>query len=205
MAHKKASYKDSAKKLKELGFVDYDLRRNLNNGQKSQITKLTRQYSQLLSHPEQFSIQKAPKGTKTGLKTAGFSVNKAGNAIIPLYEFDSARLVKGRVELKSAAKSETIYLAGSREFFDKLRHLNDTREKLKRNQMLTVQIGDNNSFSTRFRSYWELYQYLTKFQPKDEGESRERLFARMSVVTIENNPKKSATRSKSYGQKKRGK
>lgn len=206
MGHKKkTSYKEVGKKLKDLGFVDYDLRKNLNSGQKSAITKLARQYSQLLSKPQEFHIQKAPKGTKAGLRTAGFTVNKGGKAVIPKYEYDKVSLRPGRVRLERDGKQEEIYLAGSRQFFDKLRNLNDTKSKLGRNQMLTVQIGDNNVFSNKFRTYWELYQYLTKFQPKDEGESRERLFARMSIVTITNTKQTKSTRSKSYGQKRRGK
>lgn len=204
MAHKKAtSYKGAAKQLKELGFIDYDLRRNFSTGQKSAITKLARQYSQLINNPEQFSVQKAPKGTKAGLRTAGFTVNKAGKAIIPLYEYDSATLKHGSIELVGKGKSEKIVLAGSREFFQTLKNLNDAKSKLGRNQMLTVQIGDNNAFSMRFRSYWELYQYLTKFQPKDEGESREKLFARMSIVTITQEKKSKPTRrNRSYADRK---
>jgi hypothetical protein len=188
-----------------LGFIDYDLRRNLNNGQKSQITKLAQQYSQLLSKPQAFHVQKAPKGSKAGLRTAGFTVNRGGKAIIPKYEYDKVTLRPGHVYLERDGKREDIYLAGSRQFFDKLRNLNDAKAKLGRNQMLTVQIGDNNAFSSRFRTYWELYQYLTKFQPKDDGEQRERLFARMSIVTI-TNIKSEAPRSnrkgKGYGSRK---
>jgi hypothetical protein len=209
MGHKKkTSYKAVGKKLKELGFIDYDLRRSLNTGQKSQITKLAHQYSQLLSRPQAFHVQTAPKGSKAGLRTAGFTVNKGGKAIIPKYEYEKVTLRPGHVYLERGGKREDIYLAGSRQFFDKLKNLNQTKEKLGRNQMLTVQIGDNNAFSSRFRTYWELYQYLTKFSPKDEGESRERLFARMSIVTItDTNTSKprSKRKAKGYGSKKGGK
>jgi hypothetical protein len=205
MAHKKkTSYKDVGKTLKDLGFIDYDLRRNLNSGQKSQITKLARQYSQLIRNPKDFHVQAAPKGTREGLRTAGFTVNKGGKVIVPKYEYERVTVRRGHVTLQKGGKREDIYLAGSKQFFDKLKNLNETKKKLARNQMLTVQIGDNNAFSSRFRSYWELYQYLTKFQPKDEGESREKLFARMSIVTIEDTTKAKSkrTRSKGYGQRK---
>lgn len=189
MAHKRSSYIVAGKKLKSLGFIDYDLRTTLNNGQKAQITKLAGQYSQLLSQPQKFHVVKAPKGTKAALRTAGYTVNRGGKAIIPLYDFDKASIKQGRVELTGKTRSETVYLAGSKQFFQKLKELDG--KKLPRNQMVTVQIGDNNTFgSARFRSYWELYKYLSeKFVPKDEGETRERLFARMSVVTITNLPK----------------
>lgn len=203
MAHKKKiSYREVGKKLKDLGFIDYDLRRNLNNGQKSQITKLARQYSQLISNPKDFHVQAAPKGSREGLRTAGFTVNKGGKAIIPKYGYERVTLRPGHVYLERDGKREDIYLAGSRQFFDKLKNLNETKKKLGRNQMLTVQIGDNNAFSSRFRSYWELYQYLTKFQPKDEGEQRERIFARMSIVTITNTKTSKQSRSRGYDTRK---
>jgi hypothetical protein len=217
MAHKKTSYKSVGKKLKAAGFIDYDLRRNLNSGQKAAITRLARQYSQLINKPETFSVIPAPKGSKSALKTAGFTVNKAGKAVIPLYQYDtrhgeeqrftSAKIKGSRIYLKGKYREEEIVLAGSREFFGELKHLSEQAKNLPRNQMLTVQIDDNKAFPSKFRSYHELYKYLTEdWHPNDGPRAKKKLMARMSIVTIVNQqPEKKQTRRKGYGAKKGGK
>lgn len=210
MGHKKVPFNKLAparvKALKKLGFIDYDLRK-LNSGQKSRIVVLADQYKHLLSNTDRFYTPKVNKNQKAALKTAGFEVNKGGRAIVPLYEYTGAKLKGDSLYMTGGegGRSEQIILAQSREFFDRLKQLSTSGKDLPRNQMITVRIGDNNSFSQRFASYWQLYQYLAKdFAHNDTDSTRRQIFARMSIVTVTEPQaaKKTTRRKKGYAQKK---
>ena len=89
---------------------------------------------------------------------------------------------------KTGAKiKETVTLAQAHDFHAKLKHLSKT--KLKKNQFITVKIGDHATFNNRFQNYADLFHYVNNvFSPKDRGESKENLMRYMSIVEIESKP-----------------
>lgn len=175
----------------------------MTSGQKSRITKLAQEYGHFLRHPELFHAPHVGKQSARDLKASGYKVTPKGRAIIPLHEFQSAEVKRGQIVFKSGRMKETVHLVGHKTFYQKLRAL--SQKALGRDEMLTVQIGANSPFKrSRFTSYWELYRYIQEhFQPKDEGESKEALIARMSVVHVYS-PRKAQSRAKKATARKRG-
>lgn len=159
------------------------MRRNLSTGQKSRITKLAQEYGHALRHPELFHIAKVGKETAKSLKDSGYKVTPTNRALIPLHEYQSAKIKKGYIEFKSGNLTEKSYLAGAKDFHKKLEGI--TKRRLKRNEMITAKIGDSAAFNTRFSRYSDLYKYLSSFYPKDPGMTREKLYGLLSVVTVE--------------------
>lgn len=94
----------------------------------------------------------------------------------------------GRNKRTGKGITETVTLSTSSEFHAKLKKLSQT--KLKKNQFISVRIGDNATFSSRFKNYADLYHYVQNvFQPKDKGQTKAGILRYMSVVEIETNPK----------------
>jgi hypothetical protein len=194
----KSFYQKVAGDLKRLGLIDYDLRKNLSTGQKSRIATLARDYGHALKHPELFHIAKVGEERKKELIKSGFKVTPTNRAVIPLMNYESARIKKGNIEFKANGMSEKTYLAGSKNFIPTFEKL--ARKKLKRNQMITVRIGDHAPFNSRFNTVEALTHYVRNvFTPKDKGAEKEKLQRLMSIVTIEISP------GKKNGKKKGGK
>lgn len=202
----KKNYRDTARDLKRLGLVDYDLRKPLSSGQKSRITKLREEYEHFLKSPEQFHFTRVGKETARALADTGYKVLPGNRALIPLHEAQSASIKGGKITLNYGRMKEEITLAGHKSFFPTLKELSG--KKLKRNQMLTVAIGDNNAFQrARFGSYHELYKYIQEWEPKDPYAKKKKLMAQMSIVTVEieepKRAKKKAPAKKARGNRRR--
>lgn len=179
----KNSYQDKARDLKRLGVISYDLRYTLSSAQKSVITKKFKEYSQFLKHPDEFHSAHVGDKTAKVLKQAGFKVTPKGRAIIPLKKYDTAQIKKGRIYFKGKEGKETTYLVGHKDFHRKLKELSE--RPLKRNQMITVRIGDRAPFARKFDTYAELFYYLeNEFEAKDKGKTYENLLPLMSLVEI---------------------
>lgn len=152
-------------------------------------------YGHFLNHPESFHAPKVGAKTAKDLKASGYKVTPTGRAIIPLNEFQSAQVRDGKIVYENNGMKETVHLVGHKTFYQKLKALSG--KKLERNEMLTVQIGNNAPFKrARFGSYAELYKYLNEFAPKDPGESRDDLIARMSIVHIKSKRKEQTNAKK---------
>jgi hypothetical protein len=144
----------------------------------------------LLLHPEQFKIATVSKSTAKAMRDSGIKVTAKLKAIVPLKGFDSAKIRGEKIVFEGVNKKtgkklkETVTLAQAGEFHAKLKNLAKT--KLKKNQYLTVKIGDNASFNNRFQNYADLFHYVQNvFQPKDVGQTKEKLMRYMSVVEVE--------------------
>lgn len=144
------------------------------------------------------------------MKASGIKVSKTLRAIVPLKGFDSATIrgekiiFEGRNKKMGKRIKETVTLAQSHDFHAKLKHLSKT--KLKKNQYLTVKIGDNASFNNRFQNYADLFHYVNNvFTPKDKGQSKEKLMRHISIVEIESKPNANPNPKTKTQNKKRGK
>lgn len=171
--------------MKRLGLIDYDLRKKLSSGQKSHITKLANEYRHALAYPKAFHIAKVSAARAKELKDSGFKVTKTGRAIIPLKGYEKASIKPGRIIFSHESYTDETVLGGAKDFYKNAMKLRG--KKLKRNQYLTVRIGDNAEFSRKFISWADLINYVNNvFQPKDPGESKERILGFISVVTVHN-------------------
>lgn len=206
----KNSYRDTARDLKKLGLVKYDLRRELSSGQKSQITKILNRLSDtfggekaakfFLNNPKEFHVAKVGAKTQAVLADSGFKLLPNGKAVIPKKGADSVKVKKGSVTYKRGNVTYEDKLVGAEDFFPTLKKL--SKKKLPRNQMLTVQVGDNLPFQrARFSSYADLYRYLQEWKPNlANGDTKEKVMSFVSIVTINksptNAPKKAAPKNK---------
>ncbi len=173
----------------------------LTRGQLTWVARQARENKYLLKKPEEFKVVKVSKQTKKVMKSSGITVTKKDKAIIPLKGFDSAKVVKEKIIFEGTNKKtgkkikETVTLAQAGDFHAKLKNL--SKKKLKRNEYLTVKIGDNAAFNSRFQNYADLFHYVKNvFTPKDPGVNKEKLFRFISVVEIQetNATKKQATK-----------
>lgn len=148
----------------------------------------------MIRHPEDFHIAKVSKATAKELKGSGYKVTKTGRAVIPLRsaesagaKYDSAKISKGKIIFKSGGITEIVTPSTAKNFHSKLKVL--ATKPLKNNQMLTVKIGTNASFNSRFTSYGELYKYITEtFNPKPGKDGKKvtgaDLMRYMSIVEV---------------------
>lgn len=181
----------------------------LSRGQLTWVARMARENAQFLKRPEEFKVAKVAKSTAKAMKDSGIKVTKTNRALIPLKGFDSATVRGEKITFtgtnkKTGAKiTEKVTLAQSGEFHAKLKHLSKT--KLKKNQFITVKIGDNATFNNRFQNYADLFHYVQNvFTPKDRGQSKEKLLRYMSIVEIESKPHATKAPTKAQN-KKRGK
>ncbi len=165
----------------------------LTRGQLTWVARQARENAQLLKRPDEFKVAKVSKSTAKAMKASGIKVSKTNKAIVPLKGFDKATIkgekiiFEGRNKKTGKGIKETVTLAQAHDFHAKLKHRSKT--KLKKNQYLTVKIGDNASFNNRFQNYADLFHYVQNvFTPKDRGQSKEKLLRYMSIVEIESKP-----------------
>jgi hypothetical protein len=188
------NYRTAARDLKKLGLVNYDLRRNLSSGQKSQITKLLGKLAdtfggekardRFFTNPEDYQVSRVSPKTQSALVDSGFKVLPNGRAVIPKKGADSVSVSSKGITYKKGKVKTTTIPTSFQDFFPTLKKL--SAKKLGRNQMLSVQIGDAHHFQRRFDSYASLYKYLQEeFEPKDPNTDKDELIARISIVTIE--------------------
>jgi hypothetical protein len=192
-AIKASQLKETIKKLHSVGLIDYKPGMELTRGQLTWVARQARENAQLLKRPDEFKVAKVSKSTAKAMKASGIKVSKTNKAIVPLKGFDKATIkgekiiFEGRNKKTGKGIKETVTLAQAHDFHAKLKHLSKT--KLKKNQYLTVKIGDNASFNNRFQNYADLFHYVQNvFTPKDRGQSKEKLLRYMSIVEIESKP-----------------
>ncbi|MEG9862953.1 MAG: hypothetical protein V6Z81_10790 [Parvularculales bacterium] len=195
-------YKDHAKKLKQSGIINFDLRKKLTPQQKASITKKWADYRSVIEpkaskstgRKKEYVTRTVSKKVSAELKKAGYKTfgNKVwiGKDRYKSVSIKSRKLKNGetRVEIvrKSRGKTsrEKLYSKAGNIFAD-IEKAMETR-KLMPNMFVSVKIGSNNPFSVNLpvNSYQELMNYLTKWQPKDDLLSRDELLSKMTLVYI---------------------
>lgn len=158
------------------------------------------EYRQFLLHPEEFRVFDIDKKNVKAFKDSGLKVTGKRKSVIPLKGFDDVQVDGEKLIYTGRNKrgkkiTEKITLAQSGNFHARLKELSEL--KLKKNQFITVKIGDNATFNNRFQNYADLYHYVQNvFQPKDKGQTKEKLLRYMSIVEIE---EKSHAKEKTKG------
>jgi hypothetical protein len=181
-------YQKVASDLKKLGVISYPDTRNLSPQQKGWVTRRAAEYAQVLAKPENFHIAKVSKKTAAEFKGAGYKVTKTQKLIVPLHtsergKFESAKISKGKIIFKAKGITETVTPSNAKNFHAKIAEL--SKKKLKNNQMLTVKIGDNASFNSRFDNINDLFKYLTTTFKPNGGKTAKDLSRYMSIVEVE--------------------
>lgn len=167
--------KSPAKILKEKGLIpkDWDLRKPLSTGQKSWITKQSKTYSQLIARPQDFSVKRVSNANakilrESGVKTQGNRaiVPKGYRRMIKDPTTGKARIIKdqakvsirnGKMTIKKAHQTETVYLKGGPDFLNQLEKL--YKKKLKPNQAWALKIGNSPTMRTVRPDLKELIAY----------------------------------------------
>jgi len=183
--------KKTINRLHKLGIVNYTAGDELNKGHILNAQKQAIKFAHILAVKSDFAVREVSKSQAKDLRDSGFFVNKHGKAFIPKRDADRVTLRGDKLTYKGKDRNgnpikKVTTLASSMGFLGKLEKL--SKQPLKPNQFITVQIGDNNAFNRRFQTHAELIQYLKEdFQPK-RGMSKSQLIRIMSIVEIEATP-----------------
>jgi len=172
-------YKSRAKKLKDKGFLNIDLRKRLSKSDKSLITRRYNNYGKFFTN--KFIIRRVGNKRIKEMKESGFKT--FGNKVIlPTDGFNpkQIKIKKNKVVYSGADKSREIMIGPKINFLERLERL--TKRKLMRGEFVTVRIGENAPFWRTFKDYAELLNYVTGWTPKSLIDSSEELISQMSVV-----------------------
>lgn len=187
--------KKSAKKLKALGLIKYDLRKNLNTGQKAAITRLTREYSFFLDNPQDFVVRNVSRKTakltkESGLKTIKSKSGKTAKVIIPAKGAISVKFKKGKIVKEYSDRKEIVLLTHKHDFLTQLEQNAEKWSDAPR-KFFTVQIGENGPFAV-MRNAKDLLNYMKQWEPKDatpgsrqEAVLKEKLMSQMVIIEID--------------------
>lgn len=182
----KINHKKIATKLKQLGFIDYDLRLKLSPGQKGYITKQYNKARDIIKNPEDYSQKKVSKSVLKILKKNDVIVNnkfayveKSGYQSVSI-QTRKTKNKKRTVNIikKRPGKSEkTLMLKGNA----LLRQLRSLKNDLPRGQYWTVRVGKNAPFNRRYAGAAELHHFADSLQANLTGE----LIDQLSLVKFE--------------------
>ena len=190
-------YEQAGRDLKKLGVVSYPDLKSLSPQQKGWITRKAAEFKEVLKNPQNFAIRKVSKATAQELKGAGYKTTKTNKVAIPLHKtdtgrMDSVKISRGKLIFKGNGITEIVTPSNAANFHDKVTELG--KKKLKRNQYLTIKIGDNAPFQSRHSNLGELFYYIKNtfkpIGPKGEKLKPEDLARYMSIVEVtEKTPK----------------
>lgn len=150
--------------MKKLGFIhDYDIK-NLTKNQKDHITKQYRQYSFLLSRPQDFVS--ATISNKRASKIAGAAYKiRIGKKTRVYYKGDEVKVGRTSITLKDGPFVDRIFDRSTPH--DIFKQAEKHFKKLKDGQSLTVAIGKNTRFQRSFGDMRAFERYMHAWIPKD--------------------------------------
>ena len=161
-----------ARKANKAGLTNYDLKSPLSVGQKSYLTKLTKDSNplkQVLNNPKGFAILDAPARLVKNAKQAGviasngklFVRNKILNG---KPSFKNMKVTKFGIaydeQLQNVTRHFDIFYPGTEGFFKLSKELEKGIHPLGKNSYVTFKIGGNSPFRNVFSDYATLYNYI---------------------------------------------
>lgn len=156
---KQSLYVKKAKELRTLGYVaGYDLRKTLTKSQRDHINRKWKEFKHVIKKPEDFHIQRVSNENARILRKAGYKVPPNKKAVIPLHDYDSAKIENGQLKFFRRGVAEDVLLVGSKDFESKLREL--MAKKLARNEQVSIRIGNGPTIGTRLNSMADLVHYV---------------------------------------------
>lgn len=146
---------------------NFDLRRELSPQQKGAITRQYEKYRSIVNYPENYTVKQVKNSTAEKITIAAKKVKaEKGKTklIIPIEKGQTVKIKKGNVIFTGGGFSEEVYPGGF-EFFKNAEKA--FAKKLKKNEYITMRVGDNRPFSRIFKSMGELMNYAQGWNPDD--------------------------------------
>lgn len=137
-------------------------------------------------------VRKVSDKTAATMKKSGIKATKTNRAVIPLKGFQAVHIKGDKIRYEGVTKrgtkvTETVSLIGSPNFDAHLKHL--SKKKLKRNQALTVKIGESSTLNRTFQNIAELSQYVNNINFKlAPGQNKTDILRQISIVEIHGAP-----------------
>lgn len=204
-------YGKRARQLKDLGLINYDLRRKLNRGQKSQITKLYNEYRLLITRPSEYSSTVLSNSRADEINGSAFKIKKGRKTKIYFWgEIEQVKRHSIVVREKGQPSKSGNSLIFTNEIFDgKPKDFFSTLDRIKKmhlneDQQITVTIGGR-QWNTRWADKNMFTAYLRDWMPKDaermskkEGKRlKAHLLSQIQIttITVETNAKKKGNKN----------
>lgn len=187
--------KNLVKKLKNLGLIDYDLRKNLKPQQKARITRLQKQYKSELEKGDKIKILKVTKTQAKKLKEKGITIKPGNHAVIDTPNKERVKITRTDLILNDPRRGkETKFSLKSGA--DLLLELEKkVLKKKKPKEYITVRLSTGQEFSAKFKSYEDLLNYLQAFVPinrtkgQNDNRVKNELFADMKIIKFNKKPR----------------
>lgn len=187
-------YKRKARLLKKHKLINYDLRHDLTPAQMAVITKKWSGrpdhdgeghhggFGHLIENNEVVKRHVSKKRARD-LKRLGYPVHKQ-SVYINKRGYENVHIQHDRIIYREKGKQVADFLLQGNDILKTLeRRFN---RGIKKNQRITVRIGNYAPFSVSMTSYEDLHKYITKWQPSGGGvATREDLIDQMSIVTFD--------------------
>lgn len=204
----KSEYAKLARKANKAGLTNYDPK-NLSVGQKSYLTKLTKDSNplkQVLNNPRGYSMANVSKRLVKNARLAGslatngkiFLRNKILNGKSSFSNFKGEKYgVSYSETLHDITRHFRVFYPGTEGFFKISRELESGKFPISPGEQVTFKIGSNSPFRQSFSDYKTLYNYVNDMQEGRifrPGSDFGKILPEISFVTI--------TRNKPNGKKK---
>lgn len=164
------TYKEGAKRLKKLGLIDYDLRKPLSPGQKSNITRLENKFKPILNSPDNYSsrVISTKRAENIGGESFKIKTSKGRKGKTRVYFLGKITEVS-RDSITVERKKEDILFTNKiydTQKGDIYTRIKLTAKKLKPDEFLTITLGGS-QFNTKWVTPQQLDAYLQDWIPKD--------------------------------------
>ena len=153
--------------LKSKGFIPkkWDLRKKLTDYKKRVISQLSKDYPELIKHPDRFTSRKYKPETAQKLYDAGYSmhknrvllpnrINKSGKGSPTL----STKVKDNKLIIDRGNRIETVYLNSGPDFLKMIERRMD--EVLPYDEYWALKVGDNNTF---LKNHTQTINALTRY------------------------------------------
>lgn len=160
--------------------------------QKAAITRKHNKHKSVLNNLQDFARVIVNSNTAKKIDADSMRVKtKTGKVALFIHKEKDQRVKvkRGRVIKESQQYREEVY-PGGWNFFDNAQKV--FKKKLKRNEYITVKIGDHQAFNRSFKDINSLLNYMAAWTPKDKktakGRARlkEELISHISIVKVKN-------------------
>ena len=183
-------YRDKIKILREFGFINIDLRKNISLDAKELINELLTEHAVIVKHKNDYVKRKVSDKTKITWQEQGL-IASAKYLIIPKKGYSKISVRGGKLTRsdvtethnKPVIKKEVNYALKGDSLNTKLKKLFKAHQSRKDNSTFMIRIGNHSPFMTRFKSLTQLTHYLTQWIPTGGKWTKEQLINMMSIVS----------------------
>ena len=178
------NYVEAAKRLRAFGLGgNFNLARKLSPQQKSAITRKYQQYQSIVDYADNYQILTVKNKTAKDISIAAKKIKLKGGKtkmIVPIEKGQKVSIKKGRAVFTGGGFNEEVYKGGF-EFFENAKKV--FAKKLKKNEYVTVRIGDARPFNMHFKDINSLLNYMQAWTPKED--QKEKLISHISITRLD--------------------